>query len=79
VHSGLLEELDTDIDRTHSRLSSARRRLDRVAQGAKENSEHLSNFAQLAIADEFNSSVGSAVAIGVIIFILLILIIIFKT
>ncbi|KXN85651.1 Syntaxin-52 [Leucoagaricus sp. SymC.cos] len=59
VHSGLLEELDTDIDRTHSRLSSARRRLDRVAQGAKENS--------------------SAVAIGVIIFILLILIIIFKT
>ncbi|KAF5353951.1 hypothetical protein D9756_007178 [Leucocoprinus leucothites] len=38
VHSGLLEELDTDIDRTHSRLSGARRRLDRVAQGAKENS-----------------------------------------
>ncbi|KAF9451552.1 hypothetical protein P691DRAFT_807409 [Macrolepiota fuliginosa MF-IS2] len=59
VHSGLLEELDTDIDGTHSRLGNARRRLDRVAQGAKENS--------------------SAVAIGVIIFILLILIIVFKT
>lgn len=39
VHSGLLEELDTDIDRTHSRLGNARRRLDRVATGAKENSE----------------------------------------
>jgi len=59
VHTGLLEELDTDIDQTHSRLGSARRRLDRVAQGAKENS--------------------SAVAIGAIILILLILIIIFKT
>lgn len=59
VHTGLLEELDTDIDRTHSRLGNARRRLDRVAQGAKENS--------------------SAVAIGLIIFILLILIIVFKT
>jgi len=38
VHAGLLEELDTDVDRTHSRLGGARRRLDRFAQGAKENS-----------------------------------------
>jgi len=34
-----LEELDTDIDRTHHRLRSARRRLGLVAKGAKENSE----------------------------------------
>ncbi|TFK37012.1 hypothetical protein BDQ12DRAFT_218345 [Crucibulum laeve] len=37
VHSGLLEELDTDLDRTGNRMSAARRRLDRVAKGAKEN------------------------------------------
>lgn len=37
VHTGLLEELDTDLDLTESRLSSARRGLDRVAKGAKEN------------------------------------------
>lgn len=39
IHSGLLEELDTDIDRTNHRLRSARRRLGLVAKGAKENSE----------------------------------------
>ncbi|RPD79151.1 hypothetical protein L226DRAFT_543290 [Lentinus tigrinus ALCF2SS1-7] len=37
VHTGLLEGLDTDLDRTDSRLTQARRRLDRVARGAKEN------------------------------------------
>jgi syntaxin 8 len=37
VHAGLLEELDTDLDRTESRMTIARRRLDRVAKGAKEN------------------------------------------
>jgi len=37
VHTGLLEELDTDLDETESRMTSARRRLDRVAKGAKEN------------------------------------------
>ena len=45
IHSGLLEELDTDIDRTHHRLTSARRRLGRVAKGAKENSEWSSGIA----------------------------------
>lgn len=39
THSGLLQELDTDVDRTQHRLRSARRQLDRVAKGAKENSE----------------------------------------
>ncbi|KAF7313808.1 t-SNARE coiled-coil-like proteiny domain-containing protein [Mycena chlorophos] len=59
VHTGLLEELDTDLGNTESRLSGARRRLDRVAKGARNN--------------------GSAVTIGALILILLILIIVFKT
>jgi len=37
VHHGLLQELDTDIDRTDSRLRKARRKLDVVAKGVKEN------------------------------------------
>ncbi|KAG6829904.1 hypothetical protein H0H87_009806 [Tephrocybe sp. NHM501043] len=59
VHHGLLEELDTDLDRTEGRLSRARRNLDRVARGVRNN--------------------GSTVTIGLLIFVLLILIIIFKT
>ncbi|CAE6413962.1 unnamed protein product [Rhizoctonia solani] len=59
VHTGLLEALDHELDSTGDRLSRARRRLDHVARGAKDN--------------------GSAVAIGVLIFVLLILIIVFKT
>jgi hypothetical protein len=78
VHSGLLEELDTDIDRTHSRLGGARRRLDRVARGAKENSE-WDFFFFLVVALGLKGCVGSAVAIGLIIFVLLILIVVFKT
>ncbi|KAJ7678224.1 syntaxin-like protein [Mycena polygramma] len=37
VHTGLLEELDTDFNHTETILTNARRRLDRVAQGAKNN------------------------------------------
>jgi len=37
VHTGLLEDLDHELDHTGSRLTGARRRLDRVAKGAKEN------------------------------------------
>ncbi|KIM76916.1 hypothetical protein PILCRDRAFT_635079 [Piloderma croceum F 1598] len=36
-HHGLLEELDTDLEGTRSRLGGARRRLDRVAKGVKGN------------------------------------------
>ena len=36
-HVGLLEELDNDVDRTSSRLRAARKRLDQVAKGAKNN------------------------------------------
>ncbi|KAJ7595953.1 syntaxin-like protein [Mycena floridula] len=37
THTGLLQELDSEMDRTESRLTGARRRLDKVAQGAKKN------------------------------------------
>lgn len=59
VHTGLLEGLDEEVDRTGNRMSGARRQLDRFAKGAKEN--------------------GSTLMIGLLIFVLLILIIIFKT
>ncbi|KZT54263.1 hypothetical protein CALCODRAFT_500095 [Calocera cornea HHB12733] len=59
VHTGLLEELDHDVDRTDSNLARARRRLDAVAKGARNN--------------------ASAWSIGLLIFVLLILIIVFKT
>lgn len=39
VHTGLLEELDHDLDDTGNRLGRARRRLGRVANGAKEHGE----------------------------------------
>ncbi|KAF6752831.1 soluble N-ethylmaleimide-sensitive factor attachment protein receptor [Ephemerocybe angulata] len=59
VHEGLLEELDGGVDRTSGRLGSAKRKLDGVAKGIKENS--------------------SVFAIGVLIFVLLVLIIVLKT
>lgn len=37
TQTGLLYELDTELDGTDSRMRRARRRLDRVARGAKEN------------------------------------------
>ncbi|CAE7108102.1 unnamed protein product [Rhizoctonia solani] len=37
VHTGLLEALDHELDSTGDRLSRARRRLDHVARGAKDN------------------------------------------
>jgi len=59
VHSNLLEELDTQLDHTEGQLGRARKSLNKVARGVKNN--------------------GSVVAIGLLIFILLILIIHFKT
>lgn len=47
VHTGLLEELDTDLDRTESRLTGARRRLNQVAKGAKNNGQHCCFPSQL--------------------------------
>jgi len=59
IHTGLLEELDHDLDDTGNRLGRARQRLGRVANGAKEH--------------------GSALTIGLLILLLLVLIIVFKT
>ncbi|KAI9438505.1 syntaxin-like protein [Lactarius indigo] len=59
VHTGLLEELDHDLDNTGNRLSRAGQQLGRVAKGAKEH--------------------GSGLMIGLLILVLLILIIVFKT
>lgn len=42
VHTGLLEELDYDLDNTGSRLGRARQRLGRVADGAREHGERMS-------------------------------------
>ena len=49
VHTGLLEGLDHDLDRTDSRLTGARRKLDRVAKGAKENGTCSFGFAKLRL------------------------------
>ncbi|KAK7438072.1 hypothetical protein VKT23_018239 [Stygiomarasmius scandens] len=38
VHHGLLQELDTELDRTDARMSGARRKLDRFARSARNNS-----------------------------------------
>lgn len=38
VHHGLLQEMDEELDHTSSRLSQARRKLDKVAKGVRGNS-----------------------------------------
>ncbi|EGN94378.1 hypothetical protein SERLA73DRAFT_144057 [Serpula lacrymans var. lacrymans S7.3] len=37
THAGILDELDTDLDHTATRLGSARKRLDKVARGVRGN------------------------------------------
>jgi syntaxin 8 len=37
VHSNLLQELDTQLDRTEGRLGRARKSLDKVARGVRNN------------------------------------------
>ncbi|TFK65992.1 hypothetical protein BDN72DRAFT_772641 [Pluteus cervinus] len=49
VHTGLLEQLDTDLDRTENRLTGARRRLDRFARGARENGSTVTIAALILI------------------------------
>lgn len=80
VHTGLLESLDHELDSTSDRLGRARRRLDHVAHGAKENGKNI--YQLLMLSDPLILSLfvsGSAVAIGVLILVLLILIVVFKT
>ena len=71
-----LEELNTDLEGTRSRVGGARRRLDRVAKGVKGNGKD--NFPPLLLR-VFDSLVGSAVTIALLTLVLLILIIVFKT
>ena len=77
VHTGLLEELDEELDSTGTRMSRARQKLDRVACGAKQNSTYRTSSPSQGSYSRL--SAGSAVMIGLIILVLLILIIIFKT
>lgn len=81
VHTGLLEGLDHDLDRTDSRLTNARRRLDRVARGAKENGACPVFLAAVSLGRYSlpRGLVGSTLMIALLILVLLILIIVFKT
>lgn len=80
VHTGLLEGLDHDLDRTDSRLTGARRRLDRVAKGAKENGTCPLHSGCLKQWLTWKCPrPGSSVMIALLILVLLILIIVFKT
>ncbi len=76
THHGLLQELDTDLDRTESRLRKARRKLDTLARGVKGNSMPYPVMLSGGLTDW---CLGSVIIIGVLIIILLILIIRFKT
>lgn len=77
VHQGLLEDLDGGVDQTSGRLGTARRKLDRVAKGIKENSEFMVLYGNCELTLVIVA--GSVFAIGVLIFVLLVLIIVLKT
>ena len=42
MHNGLLDELGHDVDRTHDRLSGARKKLDKFSRGVKGNRTYFS-------------------------------------
>jgi hypothetical protein len=44
VHTGLLEDLESGLDNTAIRLGGARRKLDAVAKGARDNCEYLCSY-----------------------------------
>ncbi|KAK7691456.1 hypothetical protein QCA50_004855 [Cerrena zonata] len=58
-HAGLLESLDEELDRTSGRLSGARRRLDKVAKGAKENGSTVMIGVLIFIPFSFSYILGS--------------------
>ena len=78
VHSDLLEDTDAAMDRTQQRLNRAKKRLDKVADNAKQHGEPERGAC---FADQAGLTVytGSTITIVGLIFVLLILIIIFKT
>ena len=51
VHSNLLEELDTQLDRTEGRLGTARKALDKVARGVKSNGPSLFVVIDFSVCD----------------------------
>lgn len=74
MHHELLEETDHAMDRTADRLNKAKRRLDKVAGGAKQYGASGVWFHGSAL-----TVTGSTITIVVLIVILLLLIIVFKT
>lgn len=78
VHTGLLEELDTDLDQTHNRLSGAAKRLQTFSRGVRGNCESPICTVSTFVTNYLCFS-GSTYTIAALIFVLLILIIIFKT
>jgi len=59
VHHGLLQELDTELDRTDARMSGARRKLDRFARSARNNSMCvccLDIYSMFLVSLRFHSS-----------------------
>jgi syntaxin 8 len=75
LHHDLLEDTDAAMDRTAVRLNRAKRRLDKVAEEAKQYGESSRRLSLTCLTD----IAGSTITIVVLIFILLILIIVFKT
>lgn len=71
----LLEDVDGAMDRTTARLGGARKRLDKVANDAKQYGE-LASPERIAAASDVP---GSTITIVALIVILLLLIIVFKT
>lgn len=79
VHTGLLEELDTDLDQTHNRLSGAAKRLQTFSRGVRGNCESPICTESTFVTNYHCFFSGSTYTIAALIFVLLILIIIFKT
>jgi len=77
VHTGLLGVLDTELDGTQARMAGARRRLARVARGARENGACVGLARVVGLT--FSPLLGSTVTIGLLILVLLVLIVVFKT
>ena len=62
VHTGLLEELDHDLDNTGNRLNRAGQRLGRVAKGAKEHGEWRLLGDYIWLTEEFRVGTDDCIA-----------------
>ena len=69
--------LDTELDGTQARMAGARRRLTRVARGARENGACRVRRSGRLVG--LTLGLGSTVTIGLLILVLLVLIVVFKT